>query len=80
MAILHGIESTMDIILTQKGREKLAKGQLVIKYYAFGDDEVDYRSQNGVTIPSPGPIPGTFIISSDGSFFVDESGNEFVTG
>lgn len=42
---LDGKQTIMDIILTQKGREQLAKGKLKIKYYAFGDDEIDYAAQ-----------------------------------
>lgn len=35
----------MDIVLTIRGRKDLARGDLIIKYYAFHDDEIDYQAQ-----------------------------------
>ena len=43
MAYLDNTESTVDAILTKKGREKLASGEgLNITKFALGDDEIDY--------------------------------------
>jgi hypothetical protein len=36
-------ENVMEIILTEYGRKKLAEGKLIVKYYRFFDDEVDYK-------------------------------------
>lgn len=44
-SFLDSKERIMEVILTQKGRQKLAQGKLNIKYYAFHDDEIDYQAQ-----------------------------------
>jgi hypothetical protein len=36
-------ENVMEISLTQYGREKLSQGKLIVKYYRFFDDEVNYK-------------------------------------
>lgn len=46
MGFLDKKERVMDIILTQHGRKKLAKGEFRPKYFAFTDDEVDYQVEN----------------------------------
>lgn len=35
-------ERIMDVILTQHGRKLLSQGKLIVKYYRFFDDEIDY--------------------------------------
>lgn len=42
MGYLDNTSVTVDAVLTKKGRELLAKGQLNITKFALGDDEVDY--------------------------------------
>ncbi len=42
MGYLDNSSVTVDAVLTKKGRELLAKGQLTITKFALGDDEVDY--------------------------------------
>lgn len=54
MGFLDPKERILDIILTEKGRELLSKGELVIKYYAFFDDEVDYRVTSGYSLTGSG--------------------------
>jgi hypothetical protein len=49
MGYLNNASVTVDAILTTKGRELLSKGSingLDIKYFALGDDEVDYDLWN----------------------------------
>jgi hypothetical protein len=49
MGYLNNASVTVDAILTTKGRELLSKGStngLNIKYFALGDDEVDYDLWN----------------------------------
>jgi hypothetical protein len=43
MGYLDNSSVTVDAVLTKKGRELLAKGQLNITKFAFGDDEIDYN-------------------------------------
>jgi hypothetical protein len=45
MAFIDPKEKTMEVILTQHGRHLLSKGRLIVKYYAFHDDEIDYQAQ-----------------------------------
>lgn len=42
MAFLNQKERVFDIVLTDEGRELLAKNQLNFKYYAFSDEGIDY--------------------------------------
>lgn len=42
MAFLDPKEEILQIVLTQHGRKKLAKGEFSPKYFSFSDDEVDY--------------------------------------
>ena len=43
MGYLDNTNLTVDAILTKKGRELLAKGELEITKFALSDDEIDYR-------------------------------------
>jgi hypothetical protein len=43
MGYLDNSSVTVDAVLTKRGRELLAKGQLNITKFALGDDEVDYN-------------------------------------
>ena len=43
MGYLDNTSLTVDAILTKKGRELLAKGELEITKFALSDDEIDYR-------------------------------------
>lgn len=43
MGYLDNTSLTVDAILTKKGRELLAKGELEITKFALADDEIDYR-------------------------------------
>lgn len=43
MSFLDKKERVLEIVLTQHGRKKLAKGEFNPKYFAFSDDEVDYQ-------------------------------------
>lgn len=52
MAFLDNKEELLSIILTEYGREKLSKGELVVKYYTFFDDEVDYEVGCGLSVSS----------------------------
>ena len=42
MGYLDNSSVTVDAVLTKRGRELLAKGQLNITKFALGDDEIDY--------------------------------------
>jgi len=42
MGLLDKKERILDIILTDKGKERLSKGQLDFSYYAFSDEGIDY--------------------------------------
>ena len=44
MGYLDNTSLTVDAILTKKGRELLAKGELEITKFALSDDEIDYRN------------------------------------
>lgn len=46
MSFLDKKERVLDIILTQHGRKRLAKGEFQPKYFAFSDDEIDYQVNN----------------------------------
>jgi hypothetical protein len=50
MDILNKKEETFDLVLTEKGREKLSKGKFIPYAYSFYDNEVIYdNSYNGLT-------------------------------
>ena len=36
----------LDAVLTDLGREKMASGDFSVKYFALGDDEIDYSLYN----------------------------------
>ena len=36
----------LDAVLTDLGREKMAAGGFTVKYFALGDDEIDYSLYN----------------------------------
>ena len=42
MTFLNKKEETFDLVLTEKGREKLSKGEFVPHSYSFYDNEVIY--------------------------------------
>lgn len=42
MGFLDKKERILDIVLTDRGRELLSQNQLVVRYYAFSDDGVNY--------------------------------------
>lgn len=75
MAFINSKERILDIVLTQKGRQKLAQGRLNVKYYAFHDDEINYQAQYEHRITSGAVTSldlssgGTFTRSSLGSYF-----------
>lgn len=61
MGFLSSKEVTVEAILTNKGREKLANGQpLGITKFALSDDEVDYRLYNS-SHPNGSEFAGTVI-------------------
>lgn len=43
MGLLDNKENVMEITLTQHGRKLLSQGKLIVKYYRFFDDEIDYQ-------------------------------------
>lgn len=47
MGFVDNKDKILEIILTDYGRKLLSKGELVIKYYSFGDDEIDYEVLSG---------------------------------
>jgi len=46
----------IDIILTNKGRHRFSLGELGITYYAFSDDNVDYRTVYDGSPPMSGSV------------------------
>lgn len=51
MGFLNPKEQILEIILTQQGRDNLAKnGTLGAKYYAFSDDDIDYQLLDGTLL------------------------------
>lgn len=55
MGILSPKEEMMQIALTDHGKKLLSQGKLIVKYYAFADDEIDYGLREG-TLLSPDTI------------------------
>lgn len=79
MAFIDGRTKIVDLILTQKGREQLSKGKLIIKYYAFGDDEIDYQAQyiNRPAAITPSGAPA--LLMEDGvSYILMENGSKIL--
>ena len=44
MAFINSKDTIFDFVLTDKGRELLSQNQLFFKYFAFGDEGIDYKS------------------------------------
>jgi hypothetical protein len=54
MAYLDNTEITVEAIITKKGRQKLASGELLnITKFALGDDEIDYTLYNSANKKGP---------------------------
>ena len=53
MAFMDPKETQMEIILTERGRALLSQGKLIVKYYRFMDDDVDYQPRYYVSGSTP---------------------------
>ena len=58
MSFLDNKERVMEIQLTEHGRKLLSQGKLIVKYYRFLDDEVDYVPKNYYSGSTPVSTPG----------------------
>ena len=54
MAFIDKKERIIDITLTEKGRELLAKNQFQVQFYAFSDEGLDYSGSLFATNPNNG--------------------------
>ena len=81
MSFLDPKEQVMEVVLTQHGRKMLAKGLFVPKYYAFSDDEVDYKvsSFSQLTASVIEGLLGEGLATEDGFFLITEGGDFIIT-